>query len=344
MTRPLIHLAEVDLGRQRSPEHERGAHMVKYLRSANVGDGIVRTDDVKAMNFTPSEQKTFALRHGDVLVTEGSGSRDTVGQSAVWRADLPDVVCFQNTLLRIRPRAGVADGRYLAWWARHAHAARLMAAVASGANILHLSAEELRRLPVPAVDLLTQQRIADFLDDQVARIDNLTAARRRQSSLLRDSIASGVHAAVTGADQPDRGPSRLTWATDLPTSWPSARLALVARIGTGHTPSRSHPEYWHSCSIPWLTTTDVFKFRYQQIDALDQTEVMISSLGLVNSSAVIHPAGTVALSRTSGSAGFAILMGRDMATSQDFATWTPGPLLRSEYLLWCLRAMHRDLK
>ncbi len=57
----------------------------------------------------------------------------------------------------------------------------------------------------------------------------------------------------------------------------------------------------------------------------------------------MHPSGTVALSRTSGSAGFAILMGRAMATSQDFATWTPGPKLRSEYLLWCLRTMHHDL-
>jgi type I restriction enzyme, S subunit len=36
-------------------------------------------------------------------------------------------------------------------------------------------------------------------------------------------------------------------------------------------------------------------------------------------------------------------MGVDMATSQDFATWTCGPYLDSFYLLWCLRAMRSDL-
>lgn len=179
-----MQLAEVDLGRQRSPEHEDGEFMVSYLRSANIGDGVLLLDDVKQMNFTPREQTAFALQSGDVLVTEGSGSRSAVGQSAVWRADLPGVICFQNTVLRIRARQARADGRFLAWWARYAHAAGLMATVASGANILHLSAEELRRLPVPDLDLQRQRRIADFLDDQIARIDKLLAARRKQVDLI----------------------------------------------------------------------------------------------------------------------------------------------------------------
>jgi type I restriction enzyme S subunit len=36
-------------------------------------------------------------------------------------------------------------------------------------------------------------------------------------------------------------------------------------------------------------------------------------------------------------------MGEDMATSQDFATWTCGSQLDPFYLLWCLRAMRADL-
>lgn len=36
-------------------------------------------------------------------------------------------------------------------------------------------------------------------------------------------------------------------------------------------------------------------------------------------------------------------MGTDMATSQDFVTWTCGPRLDPYYLLWCLRAMRQDL-
>ena len=50
-------------------------------------------------------------------------------------------------------------------------------------------------------------------------------------------------------------------------------------MGTGHTPSRSVPEYWVDCDIPWLTTTDVHKFRKDEIDTLDETEIQISGSG-----------------------------------------------------------------
>lgn len=169
-TVPLAHAAEVMLGRQRAPQYEDGEGQTPYLRSANITDGRIDVADVKSMRFSPSERATFALRRGDVLVTEGSGSRATVGASAVWQGDFPETVCFQNTLLRLRPRPGM-DGRYLAWWARHAHASGLMAAASSGANIFHLGAEDLRRLPIKLPDLERQRRIADFLDDQVARLD-----------------------------------------------------------------------------------------------------------------------------------------------------------------------------
>lgn len=36
-------------------------------------------------------------------------------------------------------------------------------------------------------------------------------------------------------------------------------------------------------------------------------------------------------------------MGTDMATSQDFATWTCGPDIDPSFLLYCLRAMRADL-
>jgi len=64
---------------------------------------------------------------------------------------------------------------------------------------------------------------------------------------------------------------------------------------------------------------------------------MISTLGLANSAAEVHPPGpgTVVLSRTA-SVGYSAVMGVGMATSQDFATWTCGPLMDPYYLLWSL--------
>ncbi|MFG3475402.1 restriction endonuclease subunit S [Streptomyces sp. NPDC047980] len=117
----------------------------------------------------------------------------------------------------------------------------------------------------------------------------------------------------------------------------------MARLGSGHTPSRSKPEYWENCTVPWITLADVWQLRDGRTNVISETKEMVSPLGLANSAAVKHPAGTVILSRTA-SVGFSAIMGRDMATSQDFATWTCGSKLEPRYLLHALRGMAPDLK
>lgn len=184
MSLRLAQVAEVRLGRQRAPRYEQGDHLRPYLRSANVVDGRLDLTDVKTMNFDPAEQAIFGLAEGDVLMTEGSGSAETVGTSAVWRNDLPSTVCFQNTLLRLRPRAGVTDGRFLAWWARHAHGSGQIAAVTTGANIQHIGSDGLKDLTIHVPELQEQRRIADFLDDRIALIDQIIIARRVQQTAL----------------------------------------------------------------------------------------------------------------------------------------------------------------
>lgn len=71
------------------------------------------------------------------------------------------------------------------------------------------------------------------------------------------------------------------------------------------------------------------------------TEQHISELGLANSAAVLHPAGTVMLCRTA-SVGLFCQIGRPMATTQAFVTWTPGPRLDGRYLLYTIAAMRPE--
>lgn len=68
-----------------------------------------------------------------------------------------------------------------------------------------------------------------------------------------------------------------------------------------------------------------------------------NELGLANSSAVLLPAGTVCMSRTA-SVGFVTIMGRDMATSQDFVNWVCGPQLDPDFLMYLLIRSRRVLR
>lgn len=201
----------------------------------------------------------------------------------------------------------------------------------------------LRDFHVPVTDFDDQAEIANYLDAETSRIDALIAKKRRMIAALEYKCETLTMEGVTGRlNRINQEPSALHWLDTLGRGWKTAKLSLVARLGTGHTPSRNDPEWWQDCSIPWITTGEVSQMRADRIEYLHSTRESISELGVLNSSAVVHLAGTVVLSRTA-SAGYSAIMGSAMATSQDFVTWTCGTLLRPRYLLLCLRAMRQDL-
>jgi type I restriction enzyme S subunit len=238
--------------------------MVRYLRSANVKDGTLDLTDVQSMNFTPAEQRIFALRPGDVLVSEGSGSLSSVGASAVWRGELDEMVCFQNTLLRLRPRAGV-DGRYLEWWARSAFGSGVFASIASGANIYHLSAERVRALPISVPPMEEQRRIADFLDAETARISRLMFLRNDQITRIEERYLSAISEYSTpGITSSARRSDRWPW---LPDGLEVARLGYYARVQTGVTVHGERARSPEDEEYPYLRVANV------QNGTVDLTEV-----------------------------------------------------------------------
>jgi len=133
-------------------------------------------------------------------------------------------------------------------------------------------------------------------------------------------------------------PSGIEWLGDVPEKWTVIQIRQAAKLESGHTPSRQHPEYWENCTVPWITLADVWQIRDAKAEYVFDTKEKVSELGLANSSARRLPKGTVILSRTA-SVGFSGIMGTDMATTQDFANWMCGPRLQPEFLLYVLRAM-----
>ena len=127
-------------------------------------------------------------------------------------------------------------------------------------------------------------------------------------------------------------------STSPPKGWQWSALTSLARLESGHTPSRQHPEYWGG-SIPWLGIADAKAHDGQRIDdTLEHT----NELGIENSSARVLPANTVCLSRTA-SVGYVVVMGRPMATSQDFVNWVCSPNLDHNFLKYLFIAEGDDL-
>jgi restriction endonuclease S subunit len=135
--------------------------------------------------------------------------------------------------------------------------------------------------------------------------------------------------------------SSLPTIPEAPTraGWQWHLLTDLARLATGHTPSRRCPEYWNG-DIPWLQLPDI-----RALDGRVATNTLerTNQLGIDNSASVLLPAGTVCLSRTA-SVGFVTVMGCPMATSQDFVNWVCGPDLSPEFLKWLFVACRKPIR
>jgi type I restriction enzyme S subunit len=178
-----------------------------------------------------------------------------------------------------------------------------------------------------------QRAIVDYLDRETARIDTLTEEQQRLIELLQERRRTlRTDRALRGTQSCDIVASALPWVNRLPADWPVVPLTSVARLESGHTPSRTREDWWQDCYIPWISLNDVGAMRESKY--IETTTNQLSDQGIANSSARLLPAHTVVLSRDA-TVGRTAIMRVPMATSQHFAAWVCGPRLDPEYL-WTL--------
>ncbi len=131
--------------------------------------------------------------------------------------------------------------------------------------------------------------------------------------------------------------------SELPQGWIWVPLVDIARLESGHTPSRNRADWWGG-DVPWIGLVDA---RLHNDGVISETLQTTNDDGLANSAARLLPAGTVCFSRTA-SVGYVVIMGRPMATSQDFVNWVPTEAISSTWLQLVLMAerpaLHRFSK
>jgi type I restriction enzyme S subunit len=187
-------VAEVRLGRQRSPKNHQGENMVPYIRAANVTWEGLDLTDVKEMNFTEEEVERYALKPGDILLSEASGSASEVGKPAIWRGEL-NVCCFQNTLIRVRSEHPLPE--YLLLVLREAALSGKFAQTALGVGIHHLGAARLSMWPIALPPAEEQGRIVEAVErsfGEISAADAELEAALAEAQQLQRSVYSSAYA------------------------------------------------------------------------------------------------------------------------------------------------------
>lgn len=209
-----------------------------------------------------------------------------------------------------------------------------------------LNPKDFLALPVPVPPVHEQAAIGLCLDGMDKKIHAAGSLVRALERAKRDAMRRLLTLGMKG-DAAELTPLKENWVLGriaegveaIPKDWRLVQLTKYAKLESGHTPSRNHPEYWEG-DIPWVSLADTDRFDAPRL--LDTTET-IGDLGLKHSSARLLPEGTVVFSRTA-TVGKAAILGRPMATSQDFADWVCGSKLSPRYLLQVFRHMSREWK
>jgi len=287
-------------------------------------DGAIDLNKVKHVEIPSEDIDQYSVRRGDLLFNR-TNSQELVGKMGVWNRN--DSFIFAGYLIRLRLKQEIADPSFVASWFNTRDMKTLIRARAKPSiNMSNINATEVLRFPVVLPPLKEQRRIAAILD----QVEDLRAKRRHvlakldvlARSLFLDLFGEKLTApAIDTCRDRTKTPRRCSWVL----------LTDVAQLATGHTPDRERGDYWNG-DIPWISLTDI-----RSLDGTEAASTLqnVTRLGIANSSAVLLPKGTVCFSRTA-SVGFVTVMGREMATSQDFMNWVCGPKLDPTYLMWAL--------
>lgn len=179
-TTPLRHVAEVRVSNvdKKSVNGEMPVRLCNYT-DVYYGDLLRQDKAYMPATATPEQVKRFRLQVGDSVITKDSETADDIAVAAYVSETAPDFVCGYH-LAVLRPRSDVLHPRYLAWALRSDFCREQFSVAATGVTRFGLKYESMLGVEVPTPEFSTQQRVADFLDDQVARIDEVIRLRHEQ--------------------------------------------------------------------------------------------------------------------------------------------------------------------
>ena len=311
--------------------------------------------------ISPKDMKRRVITSAEDYITEDAvdgsatsfvdaGSPLMVVRSGILRHTLPVAIAGRRLTLNQDMKAFNLSSRlnpmFFVYWVEGQSSDLLLEWRQFGATVESIDTGRLLNGRVALPDLPTQKAIADFLDRETARIDQLIEKKQRMVEVLQEREEATFLGVVTGqkSDGPKKA-SGVEWIGSIPGDWQALKVTQVARQETGHTPSRKVASFWvpEECVIPWFSLSDVWQIRQDGRVYVSETSEKISHIGMQNSAARLLPANTVILSRTA-SVGFPAILSIPMATTQDFVGWICSNRVRPKYLYYVLRAMKAEFR
>ncbi|WP_022952439.1 restriction endonuclease subunit S [Leucothrix mucor] len=191
---------------------------VPLLRIQNVKEEFVSDDYKTYLDKGTVEQKwkQFKVRLGDIIMSCSAST------GIVSEVDSRTVGAIPYTgLIRLWPKLGHMNKDFIKYFVQSEVYVKQIEVLQTGATIQHYGPIHLNQISISMPEEIEQQKIANFLDHETAKIDTLIEKQQQLIKLLKEKRQAVIsHAVIKGLnpDAPMRD-SGVEWLGEVPEHW-----------------------------------------------------------------------------------------------------------------------------
>lgn len=179
--------------------YPQGTELIEmpYLRVANVKAEGFALEDVAKIKVTPEEAEKYALKSGELLMTEG-GDRDKLGRGTIWHEEISPCL-HQNHVFAVTCDEHWLLTEYLAYLAASPVGREYFDLTAKKTtNLASTNSNTIMQFKVPIPPIAEQREIVQMLDRKCAAINDLITEKQLLISDLELYKKSLIYEVVTG--------------------------------------------------------------------------------------------------------------------------------------------------
>ena len=223
---------------------------VPWLPSGKVQNGSIHKEDADTFITKRALAESAAK-----LIKPGSALIALTGATCANAAFLTFESTANQSVVGIEPKSN-SNGRFI-YYSLLSQREQVLTHKSGGAQG-GINQEDVRNLVITAPEKVEQTAIAEFLDRETGKIDELVAEQRRLMELLKEKRQAAISHAVTKGLNPHAPmkPSGIEWLGDVPVGWTCATLnRLSSRVVVGIAEAATHA--YANEGIPILRSTNV---------------------------------------------------------------------------------------
>ena len=190
-------VATVQTGIAKGARVPRDPVSLPYVRVANVQDGRLDLSKMKSIEIEREQLHRYALRRGDVLMTEG-GDFDKLGRASIWSGEIEPCL-HQNHVFAIRCDPAKLLPEWLCWVSGSHYGRRYFTLCSKqSTNLASINSSQLKAFPLPLPPIIEQQKVAAALSALDRQIDLLEMQREQFQLYKRVVLSSFLSGELAG--------------------------------------------------------------------------------------------------------------------------------------------------